>query len=204
MLYLGTTNGITFFALLPAAVLVLLLVYAVYRYGITQKEKIVEVEKERVVVEEKLVYVTPPECENAGKLIIKKNNGVRPKQTLEYWMIQVKELQQKPRVTPKMVIPVAAKLEKFKSMVKYRDNVNVQKHIRHALNWCYKQISKVEYDLAKVEKDINKRQTNPKPVQSGQPAKSDATRSSQPPPEFPSRPAPPPTDPHDGIPVNPR
>ncbi|MCL2556686.1 MAG: hypothetical protein FWE03_06720 [Firmicutes bacterium] len=60
---------------------------------------------------------------------------------------KIEEFKIKKRVTPKMIMPIAVKLEKLKNSHKYKDNEEFQVRVRNALNWCYEKIGKVEYDV---------------------------------------------------------
>jgi len=60
---------------------------------------------------------------------------------------RIEELKQKKRVTPRMIMPLAVKLEKLKNSHKYKDDEQFQVKARTSLNWCYEKIGKVEYDV---------------------------------------------------------
>jgi len=161
--FFGTVVGIVFFGFLPAVGLFVLVFYYFF-FGLAK----IKGEKEVVYVD-----ITPPFDPNQKVITPRGNKEANPKNTLEYWLNQVAELQQRPRVTPKMVLTVSQKLEKFKNQAVYRDNIQVQKDIRTALNWCYQQIGSVEYCLDKVEKNINKKQAAANAAADDQPQSSD-------------------------------
>ena len=147
--FFGTVIGIMLFGFLPAVILFILVFYYFF-FGLAKAKTTKEV-----------VYVdaTPPADPNAKVITPRSGNKEpNPRATLEYWLMQVEQLKLKPRITPKMALGPAHKLEKFKNQAKYRDDVEAQKLIRADLNWCYEQIGSVQYDLDKVEKNINKRQ----------------------------------------------
>jgi len=60
---------------------------------------------------------------------------------------KIEELKLKKRVTPRMIMPVAVKLEKLKNSHKYKDDEEFQIKVRGYLNWCYERIGEVEYEV---------------------------------------------------------
>jgi len=63
----------------------------------------------------------------------------------EMLFLLIDELKAKKRVTPKMIMPAAVKLEKLKNSHKYRADESFQVRARTALNWCYGRLGEIEY-----------------------------------------------------------
>jgi hypothetical protein len=141
--FLGSYPGLVFFGVLPCFLVIL---------GVLVIQALLRENKQDVIA------VAPAVSgDKQATVIIPKGKKKNPKEVLEGIFAQIKELGEKPRVTPKMVLKPAQKLEKFKDKTEFRNDVEIQKSIRSDLNWCYKILGDVQYDVEKTEKRINKR-----------------------------------------------
>ena len=90
-----------------------------------------------------LMLITKKDNEEVEFIEIKGKKEIDPVLLFE----KIEDLKKKKRVTPRMIMPVAVKLEKLKNSHRYKDDEEFQTRARSALNWCYEKIGKVEYEV---------------------------------------------------------
>jgi|GEM_PF-2487420 len=93
-----------------------------------------------------LILITKRDADQVEFIEIKGKKEIDP----EVLFAKIEEFKQKKRITPRMIMPVAVKLEKLKGSHKYKDDEEFQIRARSNLNWCYERIGQVEYEVRGV------------------------------------------------------
>jgi len=140
-----SAQGIVKFILVPYAIIIIYLIILVMARGGTQiiyRDAPAPAPQE----EQQETSQMPEFAPAVVKFEIPKSTNKRPKPTVDDILEKVEVLKQKPRVTGKMVMGVAQKLEKFKNQVAYRGDEYNQKRMREALNWCYEKLGNITYE----------------------------------------------------------
>jgi len=150
----GTTEGIIALAVVPCVLLVILFIAIRYEKTIDAKK----VEKPKDTTAPIKEVAVPSETSKFFVIPKGTQEKITPQQALEAALNKIQVLREKPRVTPKMLLKPTQKLERLKNRAEFRKDVVVQQKIKKELNWCYKQLGGVKYDVGGTKKKTKKKQ----------------------------------------------